>query len=148
MTTFRLLLLFFESSNNIFFYLFLKIGNKYSSIFDAVTRKSWVCYRLNASPSKYLLVFKMSWRCFEDVKTKNCYSEYVLKTSWRRLEDMSWRRLEDLSWRRLEYMSWRRPEDMSWKHLQDVLKTKKIGISVYISQIYIWQIQGESKIIN
>ena len=87
-------------------------------------------------PSKYLLVLRTFW------KTKNCYAEdvlktswrHVLKTSWRHLKDMSWRRLEDMSWRRLEDMSCRRLEDMSWRsleeiswgHLEDTMKTNKV----------------------
>ena len=39
---------------------------------------------------------KMSWRRLGRQKI------VTLKTSWRRLEDMSWRRLEDMSWRCLE----------------------------------------------
>ena len=98
-------------------------------------------------------VLKTSWRCPEDVlKTSR-------KTSWRRFGRRKIVMLK-MSWRCLEDMSWRRLEDMSWKHLQDVLVTRKMGISashkskcvciyqVYISQIYIWRIQGESKIIK
>ena len=56
----------------------------------------------------------------------------TLKTSWRRLEDLFWRRLEDISWRCLEDISWRRLELKTWRE-------------IYISQIYIWQFWGESK---
>ena len=41
------LLSFFKGSNN-FLFLFPEIGNKYSSIFDVVTHKTWVCHQLNA----------------------------------------------------------------------------------------------------
>ena len=50
----------------------------------------------------------------------------TLKTSSRRLEDMSWRCLEDMSWRRLEDMSWRCLEDMPWRPLKDFMETNKI----------------------
>ena len=44
---------------------------------------------------------KTSWRHlarrnFSSWKTKNCYAEVVLKTSWRRLVGMLWRCLEDV----------------------------------------------------
>ena len=42
----------------------------------------------------------------------------VLKTFWRRLQDMSWRRLKDMSWRRLQYVF-----SVTIFLLQDVLKT-------------------------
>ena len=58
--------------------------------------------------------FKTSSRCLGRRKL------VTLKTSWRRLQDMSWRRLEDKSWRRLEDMSWRCLEDISWRCLQDM----------------------------
>ena len=71
-------------------------------------------------------------------------SRYVLKTYSTRLQrnnfsspKTSWRRLGrqkivtlKTSRRLIEDMPWRRPEDMSRKHLQDVLKTKQMGISV------------------
>ena len=41
------LLSFFKGSNNSLF-LFPEIGNKYSSIFDVVTHKAWVCHQVNA----------------------------------------------------------------------------------------------------
>ena len=41
------LLSFFKGSNN-FLFLFPEIGNKYSSIFDVVTHKAWVCHQVNA----------------------------------------------------------------------------------------------------
>ena len=56
----------------------------------------------------------------------------TLKTSWRRLEDMSWRRLEGMSWRRLENMSWRCLEDLLkvlWRQPKYLL-----AISVYLSR--------------
>ena len=55
---------------------------------------------------------KTSWRHLERRKI------VTLKTSWRRLKDMSWTRLEDMSWRRLE--------DMSWRPLKDFTETNKI----------------------
>ena len=55
---------------------------------------------------------KTSWRCLEDV------FQEVLKTFWRRLEDVlkrSWRLLEDV-WPRRIYWSWpRRLEDVFWR---------------------------------
>ena len=39
---------FFTSSNNNFLYLCLEIGDKFFSICDFVTHKSWVYYRLRA----------------------------------------------------------------------------------------------------
>ena len=91
-------------------------------------------------PSKYLLVFRTSWRRLQHVfsVTILCLPrrlEDVLKTFSRplarRLEDIfktssrrlgrrkivtlktSWRRFEDMSWRRLEDISWRRFHDFS-----------------------------------
>ena len=95
---------------------------------------------------------KTSW------KTKDCYAEDALKTSsmhlqrnsfssskrsWRRLGrrkvvtlKTSSRRLEDMSWRRLEDISWRRLEDMSWRRLQDVLETNK-SKCVYLANLHL-----------
>ena len=91
-------------------------------------KRSWICFEdVLKTPCKFFL--KMSWKQLakrvEDVlktswKAKNLHNEDVLKTSWRHLEDMSY----------LGDMSWRRPENMSWEHLQDVLETKKFGISI------------------
>ena len=86
-------------------------------------------------------VLKTSWM------TKNCYDEDVLKTC---LEDVLNTCLEDVLKTCLENIF-----KTSWRQ-----KKKKMGISVshkskcvciwqvYISQIYIWRTQGESKIIN
>ena len=54
------------------------------------------------------------------ILTLRTSSKRLQDMSQRHLEDMSWRSLEDMSWRRLEDMSWRRLEDMSWRY---VLKT-------------------------
>ena len=63
-------------------------------------------------------------------------SRHVLKTSSTRLQrnnftfsKTSWRRkivTLKTSWRRLEDMSWRRLEDMSWRCLEDVLERNKM----------------------
>ena len=57
----------------------------------------------------------------------------ILQASWRRLRrrkivtlKTSWRRLEDMSWRRLDDMSWRCLEEMSWRRLEDIMETNKI----------------------
>ena len=78
---------------------------------------------------------KMSW------KTKNCYAQDVLKTSWRHILKTSWRHVLKTSWRH------------SWRHLQDFLETKKWGylhlkdLNVYVSSksIFHKSISGESK---
>ena len=94
-------------------------------------------------PSKHLLVFKTSWSRHV-LKTssirvqRNNFSSS--KTSWRHparrledvedVEDVLKTCFEDVLKTYLEDMSWRRPENMLWKHLQEVLETKKMGISV------------------
>ena len=89
-------------------------------------------------PSKHLLVLKTSCKYVLKTswKTKNCYAEDVLKTSWRHVLKTSWRRLEEMSWRRLGDMPWRRLEDMCWRRLEDVLETNKM----FTGNIFIWQI--------
>ena len=89
-------------------------------------------------PSKHLLVLKTSWKYVLKTswKTKNCYAEDVLKTSWRHVLKTSWRRLKEMSWRRLGDMPWRRLEDMCWRRLEDVLETNKM----FTGNILIWQI--------
>ena len=61
------------------------------------------------------------------LKTSGRSKNVTLKTSSRRLEEMSWRCLDDMSWRRFEDMSWRRLEHISWRLLktclEDVFKT-------------------------
>ena len=74
---------------------------------------------------------KTSWRrlqcnifcpikCLENVLKTSC--ELILKTSWRRLKDVSGRRIANTSWRRLEgvledkkLLRWRRLQSMSWR---------------------------------
>ena len=83
----------------------------------------------------------------------------TLKTSSRRLEDMSWRRLEDMSWRRLQHVfsvtilrlprrledvfktsrkaSWRRLECMSWRRLEDAFARRPKDVLKMSSRQYI-----------
>ena len=76
-----------------------------------------------------IVTLKTSWRRLKDISWRR-----LEEMSWRGLEDMSWRRLGDMSWRRIEDMSWRRLEDMSWRSLEfiswgrfeDTMKTNKI----------------------
>ena len=58
----------------------------------------------------------------------------ALKTSSRRLENISWRSLKDMSWRSLEDIPWRRLQT-SWKQ-----KTCLLGISVsnQYKSVYLW----------
>ena len=73
-------------------------------------------------------VFRTSW------KTKNCYAEDVLKTSWRHVLKTFWRHVLKTSWRCLAKTSSRRLQDVfktscktSWKtkncYAEDVLMT-------------------------
>ena len=79
-------------------------------------------------PSKHLLVLKTSWRRFQDMSWRHLqhvFSVTILRLP-RRLEDVKllhWRRLEDMPWRCLEDMSWRRLEDILKTCFEDVLKT-------------------------
>ena len=57
-------------------------------------------------------VFKTSW------KTKKCYADDVLKTSWRHALKMSSKHVLKTSWRCLE--------DMSWRPLKNFMETNKI----------------------
>ena len=61
-------------------------------------------------------VFRTSW------KTKNCYAEDVLKTSWRHVLKTFWRHVLKTSWRPVLKTSWRRLEDVLQRRLQDVFK--------------------------
>ena len=63
---------------------------------------------------------KTSWRHLGRRKT------VTLKTSWRRLEDMSWRRREEMSWKSLEDMSSRCFEDISWRYLENTMGRNEI----------------------
>ena len=80
--------------------------------------------RVNKNSLTWWYVLKTSWRCLEDVFARRL--EDVLKTSWRHLGKTSWRRLEDVlktSWRRLEDV-WPRRIYWSWpRRLEDILKT-------------------------
>ena len=56
---------------------------------------------------------KMSWGRLEDFlkaswKTKNCYAEDVLKTSWRHALKTSWRHVLKTSWRHVLKTLWRK----------------------------------------
>ena len=79
----------------------------------------------------------------------------VLKTSWRRLQDMSSRSLKDMSSKRLEDLSSRRSQDMPSRLLQDVywnvyweyLYLKNLDlylIDLHLTYLYLTN-QGESK---
>ena len=147
----------------------------FSGIYDLIAGflKVDFKYTLQVVPSKHLLVLKTSWRHLQHVfsinifgpprrledilktswKTKNCYAEDILKMSWKQVLKMSWK-----------YVLKTCLEDVLKTCLENIFKTswrqKKMGISVshkskcvciwqvYISQIYICRIQGESKIIN
>ena len=86
--------------------------------------------------SKYLLVFKTSSRCLQDMSWRRLqyvFSETIFRFQdvledekllrWRRLEDVlktSWRHVLKTSWRHVLKMSWRHVLKTSWRH---VLKT-------------------------
>ena len=95
-------------------------------------------------PSKHLLVLKTSSRRLQDMsagrlqhvfhvtilrlprrledvfktssKAKNCYSEDVLKTSWRHVLKTSWKHVLKTSWRHVLKTSWRHILKTSWRH--------------------------------
>ena len=84
-------------------------------------------------PSKYLLVYKTSWRQTQDMswrRLQHAFSVTIfvfqddLKTSWRRLANTSWRRLEDISQDVLK-TSWRHVLKTFWRQTKCLL-----GISV------------------
>ena len=110
-------------------------------------------FRQLITHSKYLLVFKMSWRRLHHV-----FSVTILRLP-RRLEDilqdvlkMSWRRLGrrkivtlKTSWRRLEDMSWRRLGDKQnnyWEYLY-LTNLNLYLINLYFIYLYLTN-QGES----
>ena len=102
-------------------------------------------------------VLKMSWRLF---------LRDLLKTSWKRLEDVMARLLEDVlkkSWRRLEdawprriYWSWSRPlEDLFWRRMTKanifvLIKTswrhflKTINVSRRLQDVFIECLLGRN----
>ena len=105
---------FTEGSRTIGNY-YLTIGNNQIIISSTVVNTFSEFRLINCLPSKRLLVWKTSSprlqrNNFTSSKTSwrhlvRCLGRrkiVMLKTSWRRLEDMSWRCLEDISWRRLE----------------------------------------------
>ena len=59
-------------------------------------------------------VFRTSW------KTKNCYAEDVLKTSWRHVLRTFWRHVLKTSWRPVLKTSWRLLEDVLQRRLEDL----------------------------
>ena len=78
-----------------------------------------------SSKTSWRHLAKMSWGRLEDFlkaswKTKNCYAEDVLKTSWRHALKTSWRHALKTSWRHVLKMSWRYVLKRSWRH---ILKT-------------------------
>ena len=76
-------------------------------------------------------VLKTSWRRLEDVFSVSFFClprclEDVLKTSWKHNCKTSWRRLQDILGRRIPITSWRRLQDVfktSWKTKSVTLKT-------------------------
>ena len=80
--------------------------------------------RVNKNSLTWWYVLKTSWRCLEDVFARRL--EDVLKTSWRRLGKTSWKRLEDVlkTYGQDEYIGLD----------QDVLKTS--SDDVWLRQIY------------
>ena len=68
--------------------------------------------------SKHLLVLKTSCKYVLKTswKTKHCYAEDVLKTSWRHVLNTSWRHVLKMSWRLVLKTSWRHVLKMSWRH--------------------------------
>ena len=141
-------------------------------------------------PSKHLLVlktsltriqsnnfscFKMFWSSLEDVfkkssKTKSCYAEDVLKTSWGHFLKTSWRHVlktssrvvSKTSWRRVLKTSWRNVLKTSWRLFQ-TMSSRRLGdkqnvcweylylknLNLYLINLYLsyWYLtnQGESK---
>ena len=87
-------------------FIFWEVANPYKICWKTFSRNTFL-------PSKHLLVFSVTifrlLRRLEDVlqirledllktswKTKNCYAEHVLKTSWRHVLKKSWRQTKCL----------------------------------------------------
>ena len=99
---------------------------------------------VNKNSLTWWYVFKTSWRCLQDVFARRL--EDVLKTSWRRLENVlktSWRGIEDVFARRLEVVlktSWRRMEKTnilvltktSWTRLEHVIWRRMINKNIFV----------------
>ena len=105
-------------------------GNNFTS-----SKASW--RRLAKTPQRPLVktfrkrleeVLKTS--CKTSPKTKNCYAEDVLKTSWRHVLKTSWRHVFRMH---LEGMSWRCLEDISWRQLEDIMGTNKYLLRISVS---------------
>ena len=95
--------------------------------------------------TSYKDILKTSWKRLEDVfktswKTKNCYAEGVLKKSSKHVLKTSWRHV-------LKTSSRRHGDKKNGNICISQIKCVCIW-QVYISQIYIWRIQDEPKIIN
>ena len=81
---------------------------------------------------------KMSWGRLEDFlkaswKTKNCYAEDVLKTSWRHALKTSWRHVLKMSWRHVLKTSWRHYGDKQntyWGYLY------LTNLNVHLTNLY------------
>ena len=70
---------------------------------------------------------KTSW------KTKNCYAEDVLKTSWRHVLKTSWRHVLKMSWRHILKTSWRHyggKQNTYWEYLY------LTNLNVYVTNLY------------
>ena len=90
---------------------------------ENVLKMSW--RRVNNNSLKWWYVLKTSWRCLEDIFPRRL--EDGLKTSSRRLEDIfrtSSKHLQNVfktSWRRIQiYSSWRRLEEVLWRRMTKV----------------------------
>ena len=121
-----------------------------NSLYDSSLNKISLIF----GPREHFLVLKTSCKYVLKTswKTKNCYAEDVLKTSWRRLEDMPWRRLGDMPWRRLEYMihvlktSWRclgDKQNVYWEYLY-LTNLNPYLINLHLTYLYLTN-QVESK---
>ena len=114
-----------EDISRNFFFTFLPTWPKSSAISNLPANICWSSRRLQDMSWRCLqhvfsvTIFRLP-RCLEDVlktfckyilktswKTKNCYAEDVLKTSWRYVLKTSWRHVLKTSWRHVLKTSWR-----------------------------------------
>ena len=96
---------------------------------EYVSKMSW--RRVNKNSLTWWYILRTSWRYLEDALTRRF--EDVLKTYWRRIEDLWLRRIYSSWSRRLEDVLWRRVTKgnifvlikSSWRRLEDVFWTQR-----------------------
>ena len=67
-------------------------------------------------------------------KTKNCYAEDALKTSWRHVLKTSWRHVLMMSWRHILRTSWRHYGDKQNSYWGYLYLT---NLNVYLTNLYL-----------